>query len=82
MGLGQPAYLEARVNIAIPAADIVDVTWALTGKPAGFEGGVVRQPAGSRTCPMFEPSDGLAARVAGRKLLRPDVVGLYTVRPP
>src|SRR5678815_3042474 len=33
IGVGQPAYLEALVNIEIPAADITGVTWALTEKP-------------------------------------------------
>ena len=79
IGLGQPAYLEAQVNIAIPAADIVGVTWALAGKPASSKAELADSPLGADV-PIFEPSDRLAAQVAGRKLLRPDVVGLYTVK--
>ena len=32
IGVGQPAYLEALVNIEIATADITGVTWALTEK--------------------------------------------------
>ena len=35
IGLAQPAYLEALVNNAIPNADITNVTWVLSAKPAG-----------------------------------------------
>ena len=33
VGVGTPVYLEAEVNIAIPATNIVSVTWALTNTP-------------------------------------------------
>ena len=79
VGLGQPAYLEAQVNIAISAEDIAGVTWALTSKPAGSKAELADSPLGTGV-PIFEPSDRLASRVAGRALLRPDVVGLYTVK--
>jgi hypothetical protein len=79
IGLGQPAYLEAQVNIAIPAADIAGVTWALASRPATSKAELSDSPLGADV-PIFEPSDRLAARVAGRKLLRPDVVGMYTVK--
>ncbi|MDP2999800.1 MAG: multiheme c-type cytochrome [Bryobacterales bacterium] len=79
IGLGQPAYLEAQVNIAIPAEDIAGVTWALASRPATSKAELADSPLGE-SVPIFEPSNRLAARVAGRKLLRPDVVGLYTVK--
>jgi hypothetical protein len=79
IGLGQPAYLEAQVNIALPAADIVGVTWELANRPATSKAELSDSPLGENV-PIFEPSDRLAARVAGRKLLRPDVVGMYTVK--
>src|ERR1043166_272236 len=34
-GTGQPAYLETWVNLAIPASNIVSVTWSLTNQPPG-----------------------------------------------
>ena len=39
VGIGTPVYLEAEVNIAIPASNIVSVTWALTNKPPFSAGG-------------------------------------------
>ncbi|MBI3697886.1 MAG: hypothetical protein HY238_24020 [Acidobacteria bacterium] len=78
VGVGEPVYLEAQVNIAVPASDIVGVTWALTNKPAGSAAALTDSPLGAEV-PIYEPSDRLVSRVAGRTLLRPDVVGLYTV---
>lgn len=79
IGLGQPAYLEALVNSAIPADDIVGVTWVLEKKPAASKAELTDSPLGADV-PIFEPSDRAVSRVAGRTLLRPDVVGIYTVR--
>src|ERR1035441_7319592 len=33
VGIGTPVYLEAEVNIAIPASNIISVTWTLTNIP-------------------------------------------------
>ncbi|RPJ18929.1 MAG: hypothetical protein EHM35_21320, partial [Planctomycetaceae bacterium] len=78
IGLGQPAYLEAQVNIATPAEEVVSVTWNLTRKPDSSKAELSDSPLGGDV-PSFEPSDRAAFRVIGRKLLRPDVVGVYTV---
>lgn len=78
IGIGQPAYLEAQVNIETAAADITGVNWDLTSKPSGSSAILADDALGSNV-PSYEPSDRLAYRVAGRKLLVPDVVGRYTV---
>src|SRR5690348_3121251 len=78
LGLGQPAYLEAQVNLAIPATEIVNVTWEVTSRPAGSKAVIADSPLGPGV-PVFEPSDRLVAQAAGRALLRPDVVGPYVV---
>ncbi len=78
VGLGQPAYLEALINSAIPAGEISGVTWELTNKPSTSKATLADSPLGPDV-PSFEPADRLVAQVAGRKLLRPDVVGQYTV---
>ncbi|MFB3828311.1 MAG: multiheme c-type cytochrome [Bryobacteraceae bacterium] len=77
--MGQPAYLEALVDIAVPAENIIGVTWTLESKPASSKAVLSDSPLGADV-PSFEPSDRLATRVAGRKLLRPDVAGVYVVR--
>src|SRR5579884_1327480 len=76
VGLGQPAYLEADLDIAVPAANILSTTWTLTYKPSGSSAALADSPLGSNI-PVFEPSDRLIFQVAGRKLLRPDVAGPY-----
>lgn len=78
VGVGQPVYLEADVNIAIPAADVVGVAWVLTNRPLGSLAMLTNSPLGTNV-PVFEPSDQLAYQVAGRTLLRPDMSGQYTV---
>jgi hypothetical protein len=78
VGLGQPAYLEADINIAVPASDIVGVTWTLTSKPAGSNAAIAASPLPA-ALPVFEPSDALLYQVAGRALLRPDLEGEYAV---
>jgi hypothetical protein len=78
IGLGQPAYLEAQVNFAIPDSEIVNVTWRLTSRPAGSTAAIVDSPI-TASVPVFEPSDRLVAKSVGRTLLRPDVPGPYVV---
>jgi hypothetical protein len=78
IGIGQPAYLEARVSSEIPAADVGGVTWALSEKPTGSAAVLEDSPLGTDVL-IYEPSDRLAFQVAGRKVLRPDVPGRYTV---
>ncbi len=78
IGIGQPFYLEAQINIAVPASDIQGVVWNLTTKPAGSQAAITNSPL-SASVPLFEPSDRLVLQVAGRALLRPDVEGEYVV---
>ena len=77
IGLGQATYLDALLDITIPANQIAGVTWALTS-PANSAAALTDSPLDG-TVPPYEPSDRLIYQVAGRKLLRADVAGVYTV---
>ena len=78
IGIGEPAYLEALVNTAILPANISNVTWTLTSRPAGSAATIVASPLGTNV-PVYKSADKTAYQVAGRALLRPDVVGSYLV---
>ena len=78
VGVGTAVYLEADVNIAIPVSDITSVAWSLTAKPIGSVAMLTNSPLGTNVL-IYEPSSRLVSQVAGRKLLRPDVAGQYTV---
>ena len=75
IGLGQPAYLEAQVNIA---SNDTSVVWTLTSKPDGSTATILPSPLGTNV-PVYKVADRSVYRVAGRAFLRPDVVGPYTV---
>jgi hypothetical protein len=78
VALGEPVYLDAMVNIAIPPGDIIGVTWALTNQPIGSVAALTNSPLGTNV-PVFKPSDRLVSQVAGRAAFWPDVRGQYTV---
>lgn len=87
IGVGQPAYLEALVNNALPNADITNVTWVLTTKPVGSTAVLSASPLGTNI-PTFKMADrfnstgGAVYKVAGtsgRTMLLPDLTGQYTV---
>jgi hypothetical protein len=78
IGLGQPAYLEALVNSAVPATDIVSVSWAITTQPVGSVAALKDSPLGS-SVPTYKMSDRESSQVAGRTVLSPDLPGQYTV---
>jgi len=78
VGLGQPVYLDAEVDINVPASQISSVTWSLASKPAGSNAVLANSPLGSNV-PPYPPSDALIYQVAARKLLRPDVAGIYNL---
>ena len=78
VGIGMPVYLEAEVNIAIPAANIVSVTWVLTNRPAFSSAFLTNTPLPA-SVPVYEPSARQLFQVAGRTFLRADLVGQYTV---
>jgi len=78
VGRGQPAYLEALVNINVPPAGITNVTWALTYKPVLSTATLMPSPLGAGV-PTYKMADRVVSQVAGRTVLRPDVEGQYTV---
>jgi hypothetical protein len=78
VGIGQPVYLEALVNLAIAPSNIISVTWSLTNKPIGSLAALGDSPLGTNV-PPYSMADRLVSQIAGRKLLRPDLAGQYTV---
>ncbi len=84
MPVGQPAYVEVLVNNAIPSSDITNVTWTLTVQPPGSAAALEASPLGINV-PTYKIADRIDQngaplfKVAGRTMLRPDVVGFYTV---
>ena len=78
VGVGTPVYLEAQVNIAIPAADITNVTWTVNNAPINSLAVLQTSPLGANV-PVYEHADRLAFQVASRTLLSPDVTGQYSV---
>jgi len=78
VAVGTPIYLEAQVNIALPASDVTSVTWALTAKPLGSAAAFTASPLGPDV-PISELTQRAYFQVASRTLLRPDVTGQYTV---
>ena len=79
VGIGAAIYLEAEVNIAIAASNIVSVTWALTNTPPYSTAVLTSSPLGTNV-PIYDVSERQQYQVAGaRMLLRADVVGQYTV---
>jgi len=84
LGVGQPAYFDLLVANAVPAADITNITWVLTNTPAGSAAALADGPLGTNVPPFrmadrFNSSGSPVLKVADRKMLRPDVVGQYTV---
>ncbi|HXJ58298.1 MAG TPA: hypothetical protein VNU68_16705, partial [Verrucomicrobiae bacterium] len=84
MAVGQPAYLEVLVNNAVPNSDITNVTWTLTGRPPGSGAVLEASPLGPNI-PTYKIADRIdqngapVFKVAGRTMLRPDLIGSYTV---
>ncbi len=78
VGLGQAAYLEADVDIKVPASQIAGVKWTIESQPAGSKATLEDSPLGSNVA-VYLPSDRLIYQVAARKLLRPDVSGIYNI---
>jgi hypothetical protein len=80
IGLGEPAYLEALVNIAIAPSNIVGVTWSLSpsNMPVGSVAQILTSPLGTNV-PVYNAADKIIYQVAGRAMLHPDVVGPYTI---
>ena len=77
VGKGTPVYLEAEINIAIPATT-VSVTWALTNTPQFSTAVLTSSPLGTNV-PIYDVSARASVQVASRMQLRPDLEGQYTV---
>ena len=76
VAIGTGVVLETQVDINVPASQISSVTWAITSAPSGSKAALTDSPLGSNI-PIAEPSDRVIYQVAARKLLRPDVAGIY-----
>ena len=79
IGVGAATYLDALVDINVPADQIAGVTWEFAGKPADSKAEFADSPL-TTYVPVYEPSDRLIFQVAGRKMLRADVPGVYNVK--
>ena len=75
VGIGAPVYLEAQVD---KGTTVNGVTWTLTSKPAGSNADFTDSPLGPEI-PIYNPGDREVHDVADRKVLTPDVVGVYGV---
>lgn len=85
VAIGQPAYLDVQINNAVPNANITSVTWVLTNKPPGSLAVLTNSPLGTNVPPYkmadrFNNSGAPVYKVAARAMLRPDLVGQYTIR--
>jgi Doubled CXXCH motif (Paired_CXXCH_1) len=78
VGIGSPIYLEADINSAIAPSNVVSVTWVLTNRPSSSTAFLTTSPLGTDV-PVYDVSARASTQVASRMLLRPDVVGQYTV---
>jgi len=76
VGLGQPVYLEALMDIAV--INITNVAWAITTQPIGATDVLEASPLGVGV-PIYELKDREFYQLAGRSMLRPKVEGSYTV---
>ena len=79
VAIGTGVILETQVDINVPASQISSVTWAITKAPANSQAALSDSPLGA-DIPIAEPSDRVIYQAAQRKLLRPDVAGLYSVQ--
>lgn len=78
VAIGQPAYLDALVNINIADSNITSVVWSLTSKPTGSMAVLTNSPLGANIL-TYNPSEKSRSKVAGRTMLKPDLVGQYVV---
>jgi hypothetical protein len=78
VGVGQPLYLEAQVDIGIPSSSIVDVDWVISSQPVGSSAVLMESPL-PPDMPIYSVGDREVYQIADRKLLKPDVAGKYAV---
>lgn len=85
IAIGQPAYLDVIINNAVPGSDNVTVTWSLTNTPVGSLAALTNSPLGTNVPPYkiadrHDQNGNPVYKVAGRIMIRPDVVGQYTIK--
>jgi len=81
--IGQPVYLDALINNAVPSTDIPVVTWTMTNTPTLAVAALTNSPLGTNV-PTFKIADrpgptSTGLRVADRRMLTPDVEGSYKI---
>ena len=76
VGVGSPVYLEAQVPIGAVVSGIV---WEVEVAPQGSTVDLADSPL-SPAIPIYNPGDREVNAVAGRKLLLPDLNGIYKVK--
>jgi len=79
IAIGQPAYLDALVNISFANSNLTSVVWELITKPVGSAAALANSPLPA-TVPPYKIADRLTTKVAGRTMLVPDVTGQYAVK--
>jgi hypothetical protein len=78
VGIGQPVYLDVLINSAITPSEITSVFWTLAAKPTGSAVDLAPSPLGTNI-PIYDIKDRATSRVVARMMLRPDLVGQYTI---
>src|SRR5688572_12044825 len=56
IAIGNPAYLDALVNVSFANSNLTSVTWELTAKPAGSTAVLTDSPLGA-TVPPYKIAD-------------------------
>jgi hypothetical protein len=79
IAINQPAYLDVMINVAVPATDVPVVTWTLTNAPVGSVAALTASPLGTNV-PPYKMADRATLKVVARAMLKPDMVGQYTVK--
>jgi len=75
VGLGQPAYLEVQVE---KDTVVTQVVWSVNSQPVGSTATLTASPI-ALAVPIYDGGQREDFDVAGRQMLRPDLVGPYTV---
>ncbi len=75
VGRGADIYLEAEVDQAV---NIMGVDWILVSQPLGSTAVLATSPLGPEI-PIFSQGDRAVYQMADRRILTPDVLGIYAV---
>jgi len=84
VAVGQPTYLDVLINNAVTNTDIPVVTWTLTNAPITSTAALTNSILGTNV-PTYKIADrpgktSLGWKVAGRRMLTPDLEGTYTIK--